>query len=192
MNVTVVFPQPLIQEIDAVARLPVETAGVLLASLVTTDGGEIRLLARKMRWVPESSYIRRAEDSLSIASEGYVPFLAEAEAMNAVAIWVHTHPGIGSSPRPSEHDREVDRQIADLFRLRSGSSGYGTLIFSPRREGLAFSGYLQQESGEPMAIGRLWQVGDRFRLTRSVLLPAHEIHANFDRNVRALGGGVQQ
>jgi proteasome lid subunit RPN8/RPN11 len=192
MNVTVVFPQPLIEEIDAVARLPVETAGVLLASLVTTDGGEIRLLARKMRWVPDSSYIRRAEQSLSIASEGYVPFLAEAEAMNAVAVWVHTHPGIGSSPRPSEHDWEVDRQIDDLFRLRSGSSWYGTLIFSPKREGLAFSGYLQQESGEPMAIMRLWQVGDRFRLTRSVLLPAHEIHANFDRNVRALGGGVQQ
>ena len=76
-----------------------------------------------------------------------MPFLAEAEALGAVAIWVHTHPGMESPPRPSEHDWEVDRQIADLFRLRSGASYYGTLIFSPSAEGFAFSGYIQSEGG---------------------------------------------
>jgi molybdopterin/thiamine biosynthesis adenylyltransferase/proteasome lid subunit RPN8/RPN11 len=192
MTITVVLPQQIGEAIDAAARLPVETGGVLLASLAVTDENDIRLLARKMHWVPESAYIRRGGDHLSIASEGYVPFLSEAESLGCVAIWVHTHPGLESPPRPSEHDWEVDRQIADLFRLRSGSSYYGTLIFSPRPEGLAFSGYIQSEGGRPMPIGRLWQVGDRFRLTRSFLLPEAGIHADFDRNVRALGGAVQQ
>ncbi len=192
MTITVVLPQHIGDGIDVVARLPVETAGVLLASLVSTDENDLRLLARKMLWVTESAYIRRGGDHLSIASEGYVPFLAEAESLGCVAIWVHTHPGLESPPRPSEHDWEVDRQIADLFRLRSGSSHYGTLIFSPRPEGLAFSGYLQSEGGPHTPIGRLWQVGDRFRLTRSFLLPAEEIHVDFDRNVRALGGAVQR
>jgi proteasome lid subunit RPN8/RPN11 len=192
MAITIVFPQDILDDIIAVARFPVETAGVLLASVVATEEGGIRLLARKMRWVPESAYLRRGGDHLSIASEGYVPFLAEAEALGAVAIWVHTHPGIESPPRPSEHDWEVDRQIADLFRLRAGASYYGTLIFSPRAEGFAFSGYIQTEGGPLLQIERLWQVGDRFRLIQSFLLPAQEIPAHFDRNVRALGGAVQQ
>ena len=192
MTITVVLPQQIVDDIDAAARLPVETGGVLLASVVINDEKDIRLLARKMNWVPEASYIRRGGDHLSIASDGYVPFLAEAEALGTVAIWVHTHPGMESPPRPSEHDWEVDRQIADLFRLRSGSLYYGTLIFSPRHEGLAFSGYIQSEGGPQVQIERLWQVGDRFRLIRSFLLPAGEIHENFDRNVRALGGAVQQ
>ena len=191
MSITVVLPQQIAQDIDAVARLPMETAGVLLASVVNNPG-DIRLLARKMLWVPEPSYLRRGGDHLSIASEGYVPFLAEAAMLGAVAIWVHTHPGLVSTRGPSEHDWKVDDQIADLFRLRSGSPYYGTLIFSPRPEGVAFSGYIQPENGPQAQIERLWQVGDRFRLTRSFLFPAGEIHANFDRNVRALGGAVQE
>lgn len=192
MAITIVFPQTVLDDILAVARLPVETAGVLLASVVPTEEGDIRLLARKMNWVPEASYLRRGGDHLSIASDGYVPFLAEAEGLGAVAIWVHTHPGMESPPRPSEHDWKVDSQIADLFRLRSGSPYYGTLIFSPRPEGFVFSGYIQTEGGPLAQIERLWQVGDRFRLVRSFLLPAHEIRADFDRNVRALGGAVQR
>jgi hypothetical protein len=190
--VTVVLPQHIVDDITAVAWLPVETAGVLIASVVITDQNEIRLLGRKMQWVPESAYLRRGGDHLSIASEGYVSFLGEAEAMGAVAIWVHTHPGVESPPRPSQHDWEVDRQIADLFRFRTGSPYYGTLIFSPRNEGIAFSGYIQAENSPQLQIERLWQVGDRFRLTRSFLLPVREISADFDRNVRALGGAVQQ
>lgn len=192
MTATVVLPQHIAEEIDGVARLPIETAGVLLASLVFTDANDARLLARRMHWVTESEYIRRGEDHLTIASQGYVPFLAEAEAIGAVAIWVHTHPGTESRPSPSDHDWEVDRQIADVFRLRTNSPYYGTLIFSPRPEGLEFSGYIQSDGGLQVPIQRLWQVGDRFRLTSSFLLPGHEVHADFDRNVRALGGVVQQ
>lgn len=191
-DVTVVLPKSLADDIDAKARLSVETAGVLIASIVLSDDGPIRLLARKMHWVPDAAYIRRGEDHLSIASAGYVPVLGEAERLGAVALWVHTHPGPDSAPRPSEHDKEVDRQIADLFRLRTGSSYYGTLIFSPRPLGFAFSGYIQADGQASVQIERIWQVGDRFRLTRSFFLSNGEIAPIFDRNVRALGGDVQR
>lgn len=189
---TLVMPDQLANEIDAIARLPLETAGVLLASVTTTPKGDIRLLARKMRWVTESSYIRRGGDHLSIASEGYVPFLSEAEVSGAVPIWVHTHPGLDSWPGPSRHDEEVDRQISDLFRLRSASDFYGAAIFSPRTQGLAFTGYLQSESAPAIRIERQWIVGDRFSMTRASDLPALEILPIFDRSVRAFGGAVQQ
>jgi hypothetical protein len=66
--------------------------------------------------------------------------LSEAETLGATAIWLHTHPGENAIPRPSKHDHEVDRQIGDLFRLRTGSPYYGTLIVSPRPAGIAFTG----------------------------------------------------
>jgi molybdopterin/thiamine biosynthesis adenylyltransferase len=191
-DVTVVLPQSLADDIDTKARLPVETAGVLLASIVIADDGSIRLLARQVHWVPDTAYIRRGGDHLSIASEGYVPVLSYAEKLDAVALWVHTHPGTHSSPRPSEHDKEVDRQIADLFRLRTASPYYGTLIFSPRPMGFAFSGYIQADGQSPAQIERVWEVGERFRLTRSVIFSQGGIAPLFDRNVRALGGDVQR
>ena len=191
-SVTLVLPDCLSNEIDAIARLPVETAGVLLASIVTTPEGDTRILGRRIRWVADSAYIRRGGDHLSIASEGYVPHLAEAEALGAAAIWLHTHPGIDSSPRPSEHDEEVDRQISDLFRLRAGSPYYSAVIFSPRRQGLAFTGWLQSENAPRLKIERQWTVGDRFSLTQAFDRPPMDIQPIFDRSVRAFGGAVQQ
>ena len=192
LKATLVLPQQVANEIDAIARLPVETAGVLLASVVRTLTGHIRILARKIHWVKDSSYVVRGADHLSIASEGYVPFLAEGEAIGATAIWVHTHPGVASPPQPSGHDKEVDRQISELFRLRTGSQYYGSIIFAPRQQGIAFTGYLQADSDERIAVKRLWEVGDRFRLTRSFDLPALSMQPMFDRNVRALGGAIQE
>jgi molybdopterin/thiamine biosynthesis adenylyltransferase len=187
-----VLPDYLASEIDTVARLPVETAGVLLASVVTTPEGNIRILGRRMRWVTESGYIRRGGDHLSITSEGYVPFLAEAETLKATALWVHTHPGNDAWPTPSTHDEEVDRQISDLFRLRADSPYYGAVIFSPRAQGLAFTGYLQTEGAPHLQVERLWAVGDRFSLTQAFDLPAVETPPSFDRSVRAFGGAIQQ
>jgi len=192
MAATIVLTQPIAEEIDAAARLPVETAGVLLATMVVIGDSEIRLLARRMCWIPESGYARRGEDHLAITSDGYVPFLADAETLGSVAIWVHTHPGLDSPPKPSSHDAEVDHQIADLFRLRAGTPYYGTLIFSPRPTGFAYSGYIQHASGPQEPINRCWQVGDRLRLTNSFLSSTQVVSEHFDRNVRAFGGAVQQ
>lgn len=192
MMTTLVLTQQIADEINSAAQLSVETAGVLLVKVISLEGDEIRLLARGVRWVSESNYRRREWNHLSIPSEGYVPFLGEAERLGAVPMWLHTHPGFEARPQPSVHDEEVDRQIADLFRLRSGTSYYGALIVSPRAQGIAFTGYIQAEGGPPQSIQRIWEVGDRFRLTRSFDLPASGIEPAFDRNVRAFGGAVQQ
>lgn len=189
---TLVLPQSLADELDKAARLPVETAGVMFASVVPTDTGGVRVLGRAIRWIGEMHYLRRGGDHMTIASEGYVPFLGEAEQLGAIAIWVHTHPGEASWPRASQHDHEVDRQIADLFRLRSGSDYYSMLIVSPRRRQFVFTGYLQSGNGDPVPFGRAWIVGDRLAAIRAFDAPAPPVDAAYDRNVRAFGGGVQE
>jgi molybdopterin/thiamine biosynthesis adenylyltransferase/proteasome lid subunit RPN8/RPN11 len=192
MTVSVVIPQTMAEELQSVAQLSTETAGVMLAGVTQAPNGDLRVLARSMRWVEESAYSRREWDGLTIRSEGYVHALAEAEALGAACIWVHTHPGYDALPRPSKHDRVVDQEIADLFRLRSGSPYYGALIFSPRSSELAFTGHLQHEGCDTVQIERLWQVGDRWRLIRAFDSTLPQLSAIFDRNVRAFGPAIQQ
>lgn len=189
---TLVLPQSLADELDSAARLPVETAGVMFASVVRAEDGTTRVLGRGMRWIGESSYVRRGVDHMTIASEGYVPFLGEAEKIGATPIWVHTHPGEESWPKASRYDHEVDGQIADLFRLRSGSDYYSMLIVSPRARRFAFTGYLQSDEGPVLPFGRTWIVGDRFASIRAFDAPVAPMDAAFDRNVRAFGGGIQE
>ena len=190
MPVTIVFPQPIIDEIASAARGAQESAGVLLCSVVDATNGQ-RLLARGMRWVEDTAYLQRASDSLVIASQGYVPALGEAETLGATCIWLHTHPGEEARPTPSQQDRIVDAQLADLFRLRSNNPFYGALIVSPRAGGIAFSGFLEHEGEERRAIDRLWQVGDRWRLTPAFCRATPEPPALFDRNIRAFGPAIQ-
>lgn len=192
MTASVVVPEALAKELLSVARLSKETAGVMLAGVAEAPNGDLRLLARHMRWVAESAYTRREWDGLTIQSEGYVPALAEAETLGATCIWVHTHPGQDASPQASRHDQHVDRQISDLFRLRSGSPYYGALIFSPRSSELTFTGHSQREGCSAIQIERLWQVGDRWRLIRAFDSALPPLSSIFDRNVRAFGNAVQQ
>ena len=192
MTVSLVIPEALANELRAVAKLPLETAGVLLAGVAQAPNGDIRLLARQMHWVDEAAYVNQESDSLCIRPEGYVGALAEAETLGMTCIWVHTHPGEGSSPKPSEHDRVVDQQIAELFRIRANSPYYGTLIFSPHDSELAFTGLLEHEDSSPHRIERMWQVGDRWHLTRAWDSTMPQLSAIFDRNVRAFGPAIQQ
>jgi hypothetical protein len=94
-------------------------------------------------------------------------------------------------PLPSIYDRRVDVQLADTFRTRSGADLYGTLIVSPRNGGLAFSGALQSEFEASKAIDRLWEVGDRWRLTLAYDATEAAISDDFDRNVKAFGPAIQ-
>lgn len=192
MTCTLVLPQSIADSLLAVSEHPLETAGVLLATVVHAINGDIRLLGREVRWLDESAYRRRERDGLSIASEGYVPALGKAEALGATAIWVHTHPGSNSLPLASAHDEIVDSEIADLFRLRSGSPYYGALIVSPRPQGLAFSGHLESDDGRIIFLDRLWLVGERFRLARSINSRLSDLSPIFDRNVRAFGSAIQE
>ncbi|WP_316201384.1 MULTISPECIES: ThiF family adenylyltransferase [unclassified Bradyrhizobium] len=192
MITTLVLTEPLFQELEQTARLPVETAGVLLAGMARAPNGDIRLLGRAMHWVPQDAYLAREGDHLSIASHGYVPALAEAERLGAIPIWFHTHPGIGSHPTPSMADRKVDQDIADLFRLRSGTELYITLIASPRDTGITFTGEVNFGDGGKAPIDRLWRVGDKWQLINSFNSTDQQIPEIFDRSVRAFGPEIQQ
>lgn len=191
MTVTLVIPDSVANQIDEISKHDLETAGVLLVSVVECADREFRLLAREYHPVDDSSYLRRHEDALTIASGGYVPALARAEQLGAAALWVHTHPGEGSSPTPSQYDDVVDTKLAETFRLRTGSDYYGALILSPAAGGLRFTGHVAVDAGPKLQIDRIWRVGDRFCLTHSVNQPSSELLGMFDRNVRAFGSVVQ-
>ena len=191
MTVTLVLPQQLADEVLEATAADIETAGVLLARHVETFGGDVRLLAREMHWVPDNAYRVREATALSIASHGYVPALAAAEVDRSVPIWLHTHPGGELSPRPSKHDEVVDEELADLFRLRSGSPLYGSVVVARTGERLSFSGHIESV-GRRTAIDRLWVTGRRFALTQNWLHKTTPLPDQFDRNVRAFGGDVQK
>jgi molybdopterin/thiamine biosynthesis adenylyltransferase/proteasome lid subunit RPN8/RPN11 len=190
MITTLVLPGPLADEIASADRNPLECAGVLLARRVDVRG-EVRLLGRSLHWVPQTAYIEQSPHHMFIRSEGYVGALGAAEADGAVPIWFHTHPSEGGVPLPSKHDRQVDRDIADLFQLRSGSGIYATLIASPRGESFVFSGELTPEGGPTTPIDRVWIVGERWRLIQNFARQSLAPDAIFDRNVRAFGPDIQ-
>ena len=191
MTPTLVLHDELSDGLAEAAGQATETGGVLLASLLRGPTGDIRLLGDAIRWVDEAAYIKRTRNEMLIASQGYVPALGEAADRGLLPIWLHTHPGRRGVPLPSQYDLEVDRQLADVFRLRAGTSAYATLIVSPRPDGLAFSGAMHWEGGSKTPIERLWQVGNRWRLTRSVDSPSGPVPEVYDRNVRAFGDPIQ-
>jgi molybdopterin/thiamine biosynthesis adenylyltransferase/proteasome lid subunit RPN8/RPN11 len=190
MKTTLVITSALSAEIASACTNPLETAGVLLVRY-SEIASERRLLAHSIEWVPDEAYLVRKRDRLSISSAGYVRALSHAENLGATAIWVHTHPR-QIPPLPSPADRRVDAQIANVFRIRSGSPYYAALIFSPRDGGYTFSGYLQSENGETFPIDSVWAVGDRLARTQSYdRTPSAFSPQLFDRNIRAFGAAVQ-
>ena len=192
MSVTLVVPDQIATQLYAAAGESVETGAVLLVSVVVDSNGDMRLLGREIHWVSDEAYLVRDSHRLSITSDGYVPALGIADDISASCLWVHTHPGKGSIPLPSEHDEVVDREINDLFRIRSGSDYYGTLIVSPSSTTtIAFSGYIETSMGERHAIDRLWAVGDHFQLVQSFGGDNCEPSIVFDRQIRAFGGAIQ-
>lgn len=190
MTTTLVLPDQIAEQISDSARIPLESAAVVLARRVQTEDN-VRLLARSIHWVDRAAYIEQTARHMTIKSEGYVGALGRAEIDNAVAIWFHTHPGEEGVPMPSCWDEKVDEDIADLFRLRSGSDYYGTLIVSPRGAHFTFSGTLQHETSGTTAIDRIWTVGNRWRLTQCYSSTSMIPDEIFDRNVRAFGPAIQ-
>lgn len=190
MTTTLVLPGDIEAELLVSLDNPLETAGVLLAREVAT-GNSTKLLARSMYWVDEAAYLERSSNHMVIASTGYVPALGLAEVDGSIPIWFHTHPGAGAEPLPSAADAIVDDEIADLFRLRSGSDCYATLIFSPSNGHYAFSGTIEREGEEVQSIDRIWAVGGAWRLAQAVTTLRSTPHPVFDRNIRAFGPDIQ-
>ena len=191
MIVTVVFPDQIAAELFEAAGADMETAGVLLVRHVETSDGDVRLLARELHWVPDDAYRLRNATAMSIASHGYVPALAAAEADQSVPIWLHTHPGNESSPRPSKRDELVDEELADLFRLRAGSPLYGAIVVARKGGRLCFTGHIESENRRT-EIDRLWVSGRRFALVQNWLHETTPPSDQFDRNIRAFGGEIQR
>jgi len=191
MTTTMVMPSHVTAQIEKAARLELETAGVLIAAIIQTPTGNFRLLVEDVIWVEDAAYVRREANGLSIASHGYVQALGEAERRGAMALWFHTHPGEDAIPLPSTHDQQVDKDIADLFRLRTNSLFYGTVIASPRAEGIVLTGTLQRERQSTILIDRFWLVGSRWRLFQAYSADIKPIDPIFDRNVRAFGSAIQ-
>ena len=191
MTVTLVLTDQFAAELFEAAATDVETGCVLLARKAETPRGNIRLLARALHWVPDDAYRRRDATALSIASHGYVPALAAAEADGSVPIWLHTHPGNESSPAPSKYDELVDRQLADLFRLRAASPIYGALVLAQPEGRRCFTGHVESENRR-MEIDRLWVTGPRFMFIQNWLHDIAPPSAQFDRNIRAFGGDIQR
>jgi len=189
---TMVLPAAISAQLRELALLPIESGGVLLARAVTTDSGDLRILIHEMCLVPEHAYAVREADGLEITSEGYVPPLRLAAESGSLAIWMHTHPGRGSSVQPSHHDRIVDQQLAELFRIRSGSELYGALIVSIESgDGLRFMCHLDDDAGRVHHVDRLLTVGSQVRLVEADGSRPSSVAEIFDRNVRAFGGSVQ-
>ncbi|MCY4081450.1 MAG: ThiF family adenylyltransferase [Caldilineaceae bacterium] len=191
MTVTLVLPQHIADQLLEAVAIDFESAGVLLARLVETDQGNLRLLGRDMHWVPDDAYLVRNAKELVIPSHGYIPALAAAESDNSVPIWLHTHPGGESSPRPSKYDEAVDQELSDLFRLRSGSPLYGAVVVARTGGHFCFSGHIESENRRS-DIDRIWVTGRRFRLEQNWLHGSTPPSAQFDRHIRAFGGRIQE
>lgn len=184
---TIAFTEDLWQELVAQLAKPFESAGIVLAGFA--EGDDPTLLARRVIWVPPEAYAEQSEWSMKIRSTGYVPALKSARFDSSVPIFFHTHPK--GAPEPSSHDEEVDRQLADLFRSRSGRDIYVSLIVGGFPDSPSFTGRLDRERGRSEPIARLRVVGGR----RWSFVPGHD-HARghelknsdrFDRQVRAFG-----
>ena len=191
MTVTLVLPQNLAAELYEAVAADVESAGVLLARPIKTGRGNLRLLGRDLHWVPDDAYLVRNEKRLSIPSHGYIPALAGAESDKALPIWLHTHPGGESSPRPSEYDEIVDQELSDLFRLRSGSPLYGAIVVARTGGHFCFSGHVESDNRRS-DIDRMWVTGRRFRLEQNWLHDSIPPSDQFDRHIRAFGGRIQE
>ena len=190
MTTTLVVTESIADELSEAASGTVESGGVLLARHVKTPAGNTRLLGHTMRWVPAHAYKTREATELVVASEGFVPALADAEEDRSIPIWTHTHPGTHSTPTPSTRDHVVDARLADTFRLRSGSPWYGALIVSQTGDNLDFTGHIESEANR-VDIDRLWSTGTRCALALNWLHNHTPPNEMFDRSIRAFGGAIQ-
>ena len=189
---TLVLPECMRGQLQDAVAADVETGFVLLAS-IAQPAGQMRLLARELHPVSAVGYLRREADGMTVTPEGYLAALARGAEIGAAALWLHTHPGPGSRPLPSVEDAEVDRQLGDTFRIRTGQQWYGAVVFAAGEHGqLTFTGHLQREVDEPVTVGRLWAIGDRLSLTAAFGSGNERMPAVWDRNVRALGPDLQR
>jgi molybdopterin/thiamine biosynthesis adenylyltransferase len=191
LTTTLVLPETMGRPLRGMLAERHESAAVVLAGAAWAPDGELRLLGRELHPVPDDCYEWRERTELVVGTDGWVPALGRAAEIGASAIWFHTHPGAGANPKPSARDRDVDEQLAEPFRIRSGNELYGSLIFAGTPERVRFSGRVLHRE-QSSKIERLWEIGDRLRLTDNQPNATTVDSGLFDRNIRAFGGAVQK
>lgn len=192
-GVTVTMTDEVYDELLSMATEPLEAAAVLLGHLVDTSEQSSRVVVTTVRHVPDDAYRVRGERELEITSEGYMHALAEANATNALAIWVHTHPGNGAVVRPSRHDDVVNADLQDVFALRSHPERYAWMVLGCTNGRLTFTGALQAGAADEARFTRLNVVGTGFRrISAQDDADTGALPELFDRNIRALGFDVQK
>lgn len=188
---SLVLDEQIAYQLAAAAREPLETAGVLIVGVAESDRGT-RLIGRKYIPAPPHSYHRREDDGLVLNPAAWAPALAQAEALGGSAVFVHTHPG--GVPEPSRRDEGVDRDLAEPFRIRTGSPVYGSMVVSPAPDapGFAFTCAFEPKPGRRVGAKEMLVVGRRLRVVSAwgADLP-HASAALFDRQVKAFGGEIQ-
>jgi molybdopterin/thiamine biosynthesis adenylyltransferase/proteasome lid subunit RPN8/RPN11 len=188
-GVVLVLSEEHAAQLDGMAQGEPEDAAVLLCGIADLDGG-LRLLVREIHRVPDEHIRLRTATELAIGSAGYVPALGRAEQLDAVPVFLHSHPpGV---PGPSSSDARVDRQLRPVATVRSGQDRYASLVLSGGGAPLSFTGRLH-DGRRWRPISRMWIVGDRLRAVWAddvpTMAPPAEI---FDRQVRAFGPDIQR
>lgn len=186
-DITLAAPAALWDELVGWLDDPNEVAGVLTARVVDDDAGTT-LLARSLFRSPESTYLDRRPDGISLRSSGWVPAVRHAAGDGAMAIFVHTHPG--GLNEFSEWDDIVDRDLAQPFMDLSGIDLFGSLVVAGG-DRTAFAGRLARPDGSVGDIDRIRVVGDQLTIhdLSERQSTAGEVH---DRQLRALGEAGQR
>ncbi len=177
------IPEPIWEQMLEWLSTDIETAGVLRAR-VGMGRNTTQILVRDLTPVPTSSYVERAADHLSIASSGYVPALAQAEADGAAAVFVHTHPS--GSAHYSSLDDIVDRQLCTLFQTRTRQPVFVSLILAGTPELPSYTARVYVGRAKPKVLDCVRVVGRHLRVLTSTT-PTRTPERRFDRQVRAFG-----
>lgn len=189
MSITLRLPDGLHDRLLAMATATVETGAVLLAHLTHTDASTALLLGTELIDVPDDAYEIRTDRALQITSDGYVHALKTARSQGMIAIWVHSHPGNHSIPRPSIHDAHVNDELQPLFADRTATDQYGYLVVSHTDGALTYTGALTGPVSGP--IRGLSVTGERWLFRADYDSATGHDRGLFDRNIRAFGDGIQ-
>lgn len=169
---------------DLVFSIPgVEGAAFLLCSESRT-GSERRFLCREVIPVPESAYLVREPDFLSLDSSAYVPIAKRARAENLSVIFVHSHPG-GFLDYSDQDDRE-EPKLQEFLHARVPDKVHGSLVLT--ETGITGRVWIDggfQHMNRVRVIGRRFEFHDRIPEGENESLPF------FDRQVRAFGPAIQ-
>ncbi|MDX2019062.1 MAG: ThiF family adenylyltransferase [Deltaproteobacteria bacterium] len=164
---------------DMLARLDVETAGLLFARKLAAMERDVLVVERAFV-VPEPAYVIRAHDQIRIDPVALNRLTRPARDHGWSVFTVHTHPGAGSA-QFSWADDQGDARLMPAFAARIPGVDHGSVVLAAPAMAAA---RCFDHSGSPSAVG-LRTVGATIR-TLGTGLPT-KANAWFHRQALALG-----